>query len=59
MSPDPEPVEATVPEPTEPPKAATADAPAATNTGDGPSSHDTCGQFPADEVRETFTEVTP
>jgi hypothetical protein len=36
------------------------DKPAATETpadaGDGPSSHDTCGQFPADEVAATFTE---
>lgn len=27
--------------------------------GDGPSSADTCGQFPADEVRDTFPEEIP
>jgi len=27
-----------------------------TPEGDGPSSNETCGQFPADEVRATYLE---
>lgn len=38
----------------------TATEPAATgDLGDGPSSHDTCGQFPADEVAATFPGPDP
>lgn len=30
-----------------------------TDTGDGPESSETSGQFPADEVRETFVPDEP